>query len=197
MADLEAGLAAIRRSATDRGAVEMIVRRPSVDEREVLAVGELSAYDGLVGDDWRRRAGVGTRDEGPEFARQITIMNARAIALFAVDRARWPLAGDQLYVDLDLSLDNLPPGSRLQINGVVVEISPEPHTGCGKFAARFGKDALRLVNSPEGRALRLRGLNARVLEPGTVRVGETVSKRSGQSVRNGVPPAGIEPTRRL
>ena len=92
-------------------------------------------------------------------------MNARAAALVAGDRERWPLAGDQLYVDLDLSGENLPPGTRLAIGSAVVEVTDEPHTGCKKFSARFGLDALEFVNSPEGRALNLRGINTRVVEP--------------------------------
>ena len=103
-------------------------------------------------------------------------MNARATDLFAGERDRWPLAGDQLYVDLDISEDNLPSGTRLRMGGAVIEISEEPHTGCAKFSERFGMDAARFVNSPEGRTLRLRGLNARVVQPGAISVGDTVAK---------------------
>ena len=91
-------------------------------------------------------------------------------------RERWPLAGDQLYVDLDLSVENLPAGTRLAVGDAVVEITPEPHTGCAKFSARFGTDALKFVNKPPGRELRLRGVNARVVTPGTVRPGDAISK---------------------
>ena len=79
---------------------------------------------------------------------QLTLMNARVVALVAGERERWPLAGDQLYVDLDLSADNLPPGTRLAVGSAVIEVTPEPHTGCAKFSARFGSEALRFVNSP-------------------------------------------------
>jgi MOSC domain-containing protein YiiM len=101
-------------------------------------------------------------------------MNSRVIALLAGDKERWPLAGDQLYVDLDLSVDNLPPGTRLNFGSAVVEVSDRPHTGCKKFAARFGLDALQFVNSPQGKQLRLRGLHARVVQPGVIRVGDIV-----------------------
>ena len=103
-------------------------------------------------------------------------MNARAAAAIAGERERWPLAGDQLYVDLDLSLANLPPGSRVQIGSAVIEFSEAPHTGCAKFSARFGVDALRFVNSPTGRELRLRGANCRVVVAGTVRPGDAIRK---------------------
>lgn len=149
----------------------MIVRRPGRGEREVVAAAELDADEGLVGDRWasgkRRRAN------------QLTLMNARLAALVAVSVDRWPLAGDQLYVDLDLSEEHLPPGSRLAIGSAVVEISPEPHTGCRLFQERFGRAALEFVNSSEGRRLNLRGVNAWVVTPGTVRVGDAVAALFG------------------
>jgi MOSC domain-containing protein YiiM len=107
---------------------------------------------------------------------QLNLINARLIALLAQDKARWPLAGDQLYVDLDLSEENLPPGTRLTIGAAVIEVTDQPHTGCKKFAARFGADAVKFVNSPEGKALHLRGINAKVVQGGTIRAGDTVRK---------------------
>jgi MOSC domain-containing protein YiiM len=103
-------------------------------------------------------------------------MSSRAIALATGERDRWPLAGDQLYVDLDLSGENLPPGTRLALGTAVIEVTAEPHTGCKKFRARFGTETLELFNSPEGRALNLRGINTRVVESGVVRVGDVVRK---------------------
>ena len=103
-------------------------------------------------------------------------MSARAVEAVAGDRERWPLAGDQLYVDLDLSVDNLPAGTRLAVGEAVLEMTAEPHTGCGKFSARFGSEAIKFVNKSPGRELRLRGVNARVVTPGTVRVGDAVAK---------------------
>ena len=171
---LEDGLYHIRAAPADAGRLELIVRRPAVDEREVLDEGTLDPSVGLDGDTWLQRE---RRDGPPAVDRQITVMNARVAALVAQSPDRWALAGDQLYVDLDISHDNLPAGTQLEIGTAVIEVTPEPHLGCAKFRSRFGPDALRFVNSPVGRALRLRGLNARIVVPGTVRPGDVVRKR--------------------
>jgi MOSC domain-containing protein YiiM len=168
LASLEAGLDEIRRSPVDDRKVELIVRRPAQDERETLREAYLDITDGLVGDGWLRGAA--------DPARQVTVMNARAIALLARSRERWPLAGDQIFVDLDLSGRNLPPGTRLAVGSAVLEVTAAPHRGCKKFAARFGLDALRFVNSDEGYALKLRGINTRVVQTGVVRPGDVVRK---------------------
>ena len=173
---LEESLDHIRAAPADGGTVELIARRPGEDEREVLTEARLDISDGLVGDTWRVRGSTRTPDRSPNPEAQLTLMNARAAAAIAGERERWPLAGDQLYVDLDLSRANLPPGSRVQIGSAVIEFSEPPHTGCGKFSARFGVDALKFVNSPTGRELRLRGANCRVVVAGIVRPGDAIKK---------------------
>lgn len=179
-AALKAGLGDIRDSPSDGGTVELIVRRPAVDEREVLAAGMLDVQAGLVGDTWPARGSSRTADGSPHPGMQLTVMNSRAALLVAGDPDRRMLAGDQIYVDLDLSPANLPPGTRLALGSAVIEVTDQPHLGCAKFAARFGTDALRFVNSRVGRQLRLRGLNARVIVTGTVRSGDAVRKLAGR-----------------
>jgi MOSC domain len=175
-AALEAGLDGVRQSPPDIGTIELIVRRPAVDEREHLAEATLDVAGGLLGDTWRARGSSRTADGSAHPAMQVTVMNSRAALLVARSPRRRALAGDQLYVDLDLSPVNLPPGTRLALGSAVIEVSCEPHLGCAKFAARFGDDAWRLVNSRVGRALRLRGLNARVVISGKVRRGDEIRK---------------------
>jgi hypothetical protein len=176
MTELEAGLDAIRQSPTDTGVLELIVRRPQMGEREVLDVGELDRVEGLMGDNWRTRGSSRTADGSAHPDMQLNIMNARVIALVAEEKDRWPLAGDQLYIDLDLSADNVPPGTQLALGSAVIEVTDQPHTGCKKFVARFGLEALQWVSSPVGKQLQLRGINAKVIHPGVIQVGDLVKK---------------------
>jgi len=164
--EIEAGLPEIQGSPREQGVLELIVRRVSRGEREVLEVGELDIYEGLVGDRW----GQGRRRR----ENQLTLMSSRVAALLAQSRERWPLAGDQLYVDFDLSAEHVPPGTRLAIGAAEIEVSSEPHTGCKLFRERYGQDAQRFVGSAVGQALQLRGINAWVVRNGTIRVGDTV-----------------------
>jgi MOSC domain-containing protein YiiM len=173
---LQAGLDHIRSAPADFGRVELIVRRPAVDEREILDEAKLTDAEGLEGDTWNARSSSRTPDGSPHPDMQLNVINARLSALVARSLDRRALAGDQLHLDLDLSHANLPAGTRLALGSAVIEVTEQPHTGCAKFSARFGKDALRFVNSPEGKELRLRGLNARVVVPGVVRAGDVVRK---------------------
>lgn len=172
--ELLAGLDHIRSAPAERGTVELIVRRPGENERELLDEAVLDAEVGLVGDRWHLGA-------SPVNDAQLTLMNARAAEAVARSRDRWPLAGDQLFVDFDLSVENVPAGTRVSIGEVVLELTEVPHTGCAKFSARFGTEALKFVNKSPGRELRLRGANARIVTPGTVRVGDAVTKLSAPS----------------
>lgn len=172
----ENGLDEIRASPPDHGTVELIVARPDVDERELLDEGQLDLVEGLVGDTWKGRKSSATPDGSPHPDRQLTLTNARFAELMAGERERWALSGDQLYVDLDLSPANLPPGTRLKLGTAEIEITAEPHRGCGKYSARFGLDTLKFANSPVGRELNLRGAYAKIVSPGVVRVGDTITK---------------------
>ena len=156
--------------------LELIACRPATGVREILNPGTLDLVVGLVGDNWKQRGSSSTADQSANFEMQLTVMNSRAAALVARDKSRWALAGDQLFMDFDLSTENLPPGSRLAIGSTVIEVTAPPHTGCKKFVARFGADAMLFVNSPVGRQLNLRGINSRIIQPGTIRVGDVVLK---------------------
>jgi hypothetical protein len=171
--ELEAGLPEVLRAPQRDGTVELIVCRPEEGERTLLEEAQLDLELGLVGDMWHRRPSKRTGAVNPKA--QITLMNARATDLVAGgDKDRWALAGDQLYVDFDLSTATLPAGKRLAVGTAVLELTDEPHTGCAKFRSRFGSDALKFVNGAEYRHLRLRGANAKVVEPGVVRCGDAI-----------------------
>ena len=176
MHELEQGLETIRQSPKDHGLLHLIVRRPDIEQREILSEGQLDLHEGLIGDNWKTRPSSRTTDGSPHPEMQLNIMNVRAINLLAQSEKRWHLAGDQLFIDLDLSEENLPAGTQLSIGEAVIEVTAQPHTGCKKFAARFGKDAILFVNSQEGKQLRLRGINAKVVKPGIIRKGDEVKK---------------------
>ena len=174
--ELEAGLARVLDAPADDGELRLIVRRPGEDVRETLDEGVLHNESGLEGDNWAARGNPRSEDGRADVLAQVTVMNARAIEVVAGPVDRWPLAGDQLYVDFDISEDNLPAGTRLAVGEAVIEVSAIPHTGCTKFIQRYGLAAQRWVNSPTGSQLRLRGVNTRVVKPGTIRVGDRVTK---------------------
>jgi MOSC domain-containing protein YiiM len=173
---LEAGLGQIRDSPRDRGRVVLVVRRPVTGARDLPGEAMLDLETGLAGDNWLGRGSRLTPDGSADPERQVTVMNARAAELVAGGTDRMPLAGDQLYVDLDLSVGNLPPGSLLAVGQAVLQVSAVPHLGCAKFVERFGAEAMRFVNSRAGRQLRLRGMNTRVVRPGLVRPGDLAAK---------------------
>jgi hypothetical protein len=174
--EIAEGLDLVRRSPRAVGTLTLAVRRPAVDAREVLSRAELDPAAGLVGDSWSHRPSSRTTDRSPHPDMQLNVINSRFIELIAgSDRDAWALAGDQLYVDLDLGVDTMPAGSRLAIGDrAVIEVTDQPHNGCAKFAARFGRDAHKIVWTEEGRRLRLRGLNARVIVGATIGTGDTI-----------------------
>jgi hypothetical protein len=176
--ELEAGLDEIRQSPKDEGLLELIVRRPAIEQREVLEEGELHIDQGLVGDSWTRRSSSRTADGSPHPEMQLNIMNSRVVALVAQEKERWSLAGDQLFLDMDLSKNNLPAGTRLSLGTAIIEVTAPPHTGCHKFVSRFGVEAMKFVNSPVGLELCLRGINARVIQSGVIKVGQVAKKVS-------------------
>ena len=177
--ELEAGLDDILRSPRDKGTLKLIVRRPETNQREVLDKGQLDPACGLVGDNWLTRGSRATADGSAHPEMQINIMNSRVIALVAQDRERWALAGDQLFIDMDLSPENLPPGTRLSIGSAVLEVTSPPHTGCKKFVARFGRDAMIFVNTGAGKQHNLRGINAKVVQAGNIQTDDMVEKVIG------------------
>jgi tRNA-Thr(GGU) m(6)t(6)A37 methyltransferase TsaA len=179
--DPDGWLAEVRKSPADHGRLDLIVCRPSVEEREILASGELDVTVGLVGDNWLARGSRIMPDGAADPEAQLNIMNSRCARLCAGGDARMHLAGDQLFVDLDLSRDNLPAGTRLQIGTAVIEVTARPHTGCAKFTRRFGLAAHRWDNGKVGSQQRLRGICAKVVVPGTITEGDAIVKLGVES----------------
>ncbi len=176
MEDLESKLACIRDAPATQGELKLIVRRPAMGTREILPAGQLDIREGLVGDSWLTRRSRHTADGSPHPEMQLTVICTRVMEAVAGKSEGWHLAGDQLYVDLDLSAFNLPAGTRLQIGEARIEITAKPHTGCRKFVDRFGLDAMKFISSQVGQELNLRGVNAKVVHAGRVRVGDLVRK---------------------
>ena len=174
-AEIEAGIPFVLDSPRDEGILQLIVRRPAVDQREVISEGELDVREGLIGDNWLARGSSRTRDGLGHPEMQINVMNYRFAELVAGSAERVRLAGDQLFVDLDLSRHNLPPGAQLSIGSAIIEITPVPHLGCKKFVERFGLEAMKFANSEFGRAHNLRGVNAKVVHAGRISVTDSVA----------------------
>ncbi|WP_040493617.1 MOSC domain-containing protein [Ilumatobacter nonamiensis] len=174
-AQLEDTLDHVRASPAE-GTLELIVQRPGVDERVVLDEARLNTDEGLEGDTWKQRSSKRTDDGSPHPDMQLNIMNSRILGAIAQSADRMELAGDQLIVDMDLSDANLPAWTKLAVGDAVIQITDQPHTGCAKFSQRFGVEAHRFVNSEVGKELHLRGINARVVSPGTIRRGDPIRK---------------------
>ncbi len=175
-AQIEAGLHLVDQSPSDHGTVKAIVIRPDVNERQRLQQVEVSQKGGVHGDAWARGCWMSLPDGSPHPDVQVTLTNSRFMDLIAHDESNWAPAGDNLFVDLDLSDDNLKPGQRLTLGTAILEVTAVPHNGCKKYAQRYGKDAVKFVNTKIGKALHLRGIYAKVVQAGTIAVGDTISK---------------------
>ena len=174
--ELEQGLDIIRQSPQDEGVLKLIVRRPDVDQRESITTGHLDVSDGLVGDNWHSRGSRHMPDGAPDPDMQLNIMNSRVVEIVANGLERRELAGDQLYIDMDLSTENLPAGTRLALGEAIVEVTEPPHTGCKKFAARFGREAVLFVNAGFGKTQNFRGICAKVIQSGDIKTGDIARK---------------------
>jgi hypothetical protein len=175
-ADLEASLDDIKNSPKSETVLDMIVSRPEEDGREIMSLADLDIEVGLVGDTWQDRPSARSGDGKAHPDMQITIMNSRVAQLVAQAKERWPLSGDQLFADIDLSVANMPPGTRIAVGSAVLEATDQPHTACKKFSARYGTDATKFLSSPEGKELQLRGINCKVVQNGEIKPGDVVKK---------------------
>lgn len=173
---LQTQLNHIQESPKDTGSVLLIVRRPATEERELISQGRLIPTSGLEGDNWRERGSTSMPDGSANPEAEITLMNVRVIQALTPDETRWALAGDQFFVDFDLSEENIPAGTRLAIGSAIVEVSSLPHNGCKKFSARFGVDALKFISMAENKPLRMRGINAKIIQAGEVKQGDLIRK---------------------
>ena len=171
--DIEAALPDVRSSPAEDGTVDLIAVRPAENQRQVVEKAVLTTDSGLEGDNWLERSSG--RDE-IYYETHLALMNSRFADAITPDGEGWELAGDQLYVDFDLSVDNAPPATRLKVGTATIEIAAHPHSGCAKYSKRFGREVLMTTRTDEGKRLRLRGVNARVIVPGVVRRGDSVGE---------------------
>jgi len=169
--EINSNLSFILSSPKDVGKIESIIVRRRKNERELRKEVFLSPEKGVEGDRW-----YDLSKGKPDPRRQLTIINSRLIKLLAQSVERMQLAGDNLIIDLDISDANLPVGQRLTIGKVMVEITDVPHTGCSRFAERYGNDAVEFINAPERSSLRLRGVYAKFLNSGLIHVGDIIKK---------------------
>jgi MOSC domain-containing protein YiiM len=176
LAELTEGLPRILAAPKDQGTVRALVVRPAKGERRDVGSVRVSLAGGVEGDHWAQGCWKSTDDGKPHPDVQICLMNARCIELIAQDRANWPPAGDNLFLDMGLTPDNLPPGTRIGIGSAEMVITDTPHNGCASFIERYGRDACLFVNTGEGKRLRLRGIYARVTRDGEISVGDRVVK---------------------
>lgn len=173
LVDLETILEDVRNSPTEVGKILLIAVRPANGERLVVDQARMSTETGLEGDNWLDRS---ADKDNVSRHNQLTLMNSRFADAITPDGKGWELAGDQLYVDFDISLENAPAGTLLQVGGATIRISEEPHTGCAKFVRRFGREMLKMTQTDVGKDLRLRGVNASVIESGTVCTGDSIRR---------------------
>lgn len=163
-------------SPITNGTIELIVCRPKTNARKILTEAELTIEEGLVGDCWKNKRNFMRKDGLPDVEVQLTLMNSRCINAIAGSKEFWPLAGDQLFVDLNLCKTVLQPKQQLKINDAIIEITDVPHLGCSKFSKRFGSDALKFVNSKNGKLHNLRGVNAKIIQPGVIKTGAIIER---------------------
>ncbi|MEM7334639.1 MAG: MOSC domain-containing protein [Chloroflexota bacterium] len=176
MTQLNEGIPVILESPKNNGRIDLITIRPATNERVLKDEVEISIENGVEGDNWKTRGSNSMPDKSSNPEAKITIMNSRVIKHITQSDSGWEWAGDQFFVEMDLSEENLPAGQQLQLGTAVLEVSAVPHTGCAKFVARFGKDAHKFVNNQYGRSQRFRGVNLKVIKGGTVKVGDTAQK---------------------
>lgn len=164
---LERRLAALPEAPRNHGLVGLLVRRGEGGLREMPDRARLTPDGGVPGDAWGRQ-------KEPSLEAQIAVMQID-VAELITNGQPLTLFGDGLFLALDLSAANLPPGSRVRAGAATLEVTPKSHNGCRKFLSRFGADALRFVSKPDLRHRNLRGIYMRVVEGGEVATGDPVA----------------------